>query len=173
MVASIDISLPGKWFSIYKITDAIVWRRKMTVVTISRKEENQISIKSYPPSKRPPWLYTWEYQFTNTKPRQRILMQHRGTACIDLCQTGIIKAFGGYFWNVAASKWRYNRCSYSTLNCFKAQCTELIKLINNYIFSEEELTSKLEVLHFKNKRKAIQSSCPGFLSICNMSNKSM
>ena len=26
MVASMDASPPGKWFSIYKITDAIVWR---------------------------------------------------------------------------------------------------------------------------------------------------
>lgn len=59
MVASIDISSPGKWFSIYKITDAIVWRLKMTVVTVLlNKEKGKPGFnKNYHPYKRPPCMY--------------------------------------------------------------------------------------------------------------------
>lgn len=54
MAASIDISPPGKWFLIYKITDAVVWRWKTTVVTISVNETGQDSSS---PQKRTSWMY--------------------------------------------------------------------------------------------------------------------
>lgn len=51
MVARVDISPPGKWFSIYKITDATVWSLKMTVVTILlSKERGKPRFNEKPPS---------------------------------------------------------------------------------------------------------------------------
>lgn len=154
MVASIDISQPEKM--IFYVQNHWCYCLKEENDSCHYfKEGRKLKFNKKLPSLKKTTLVILE---SIHLPTQRIPMQHRGTAPIDRCQTGIIKAFGGYFWNVESSKWRYNRCSYSTLNCFKAQCTVLIKLTNNYIFSEEESTSKLKFYISKLREK--QSRAP-------------
>lgn len=121
MVASIDISSPGKWFSIYKTTDAIAWRLKMTVITILFNQEKGKPRfnKNYHPYKRPPCMYLEVpiYQHEAKMKNPHAALWHCLRRAMSNCHfQGTWELF---LKQPGSLQWQYSRCSYSTLNSFK------------------------------------------------------